>query len=55
MTLGGVDIGEASEGTAFETQAGTDETSWCVSLANPEGVERIHQFSAQGGLATGAC
>lgn len=55
MTLGGVVIGKASDGTAFQAQAGTDESSWCVSLNNPEGVERTYQFSAQGGLAAGAC
>jgi type IV pilus assembly protein PilA len=45
-----------SSGTAISNQTGTDGTTWCVAFTNPNGsANKIWQYSAQGGLRTGAC
>ena len=51
----GVFIGNASPGTAVGVQTGSDSATWCVSFTNPDGQDKDYQFSAQGGLAKGAC
>ena len=55
LTLDGAFIGNASNGTALGNQNGTDATTWCFALTNPDGKDRDYRFSAQGGLAKGAC
>jgi prepilin-type N-terminal cleavage/methylation domain-containing protein len=55
LMFGGVSIGNASTGTALDTQKGTGANDWCVSLTNPDGKDKIYSYSAQGGLAKGTC
>ena len=55
LMLGADRVGNASMGTAVSSQTGADNATWCVSMTNLGGTTRTYQFSAQGGLATGAC
>ena len=55
ITVDGIDVGPASNGTAYVTVTGTDSTDWCVAFTNPEGKLDDFQYSAQAGLEQGAC
>jgi prepilin-type N-terminal cleavage/methylation domain-containing protein len=53
ITVSGVDVGPASNGTAFLAQSGTDSTDWCVAFTNPEGDVDTFSYSAASGLEQG--
>ena len=55
LTFAGVSIGNASTGTTFNNSVLTSATTWCVSLTNPDGKDKIWKYSAVAGLAKGAC
>ena len=55
LMLGADRVGNASMGTAVSSQTGVNNATWCVSMTNPSGTTQTYQFSAQGGLAPGAC
>jgi len=55
IVVDGVDVGPASNGTAFLNLTGTDSTDWCVAFTNPEGKLDDFQYSAQSGLEQGGC
>jgi type IV pilus assembly protein PilA len=54
-----VATGKVSNGTAlngsFSATSGSESSTWCISLTNPEGAQDTFKYSAQGGLESGAC
>jgi prepilin-type N-terminal cleavage/methylation domain-containing protein len=55
ILVAGVDVGPASNGTAYNNATGSNSTNWCVSFTNPEGKLDVFKYSAQAGLEQGAC
>ncbi len=53
VTVDGVDVGAASNGTALVTVSGTDSTDWCVAFTNPEGDVDTYSYSSAAGLEAG--
>jgi prepilin-type N-terminal cleavage/methylation domain-containing protein len=56
-----VATGKLSNGTVGQAvnikfgAAGTEDTTWCVALTNPNGSQKAYSYSAQAGLQPGAC
>jgi len=50
-----VSSGTALSATAFKATAGSEATTWCVSLTNANGSQKTYYYSAQAGLGNGAC
>jgi prepilin-type N-terminal cleavage/methylation domain-containing protein len=50
-----VSSGTALSATAFKATSGSEATTWCVSLTNPNGSQKTYYYSAAAGLGTGAC
>ena len=50
-----VSSGTALATTAFSATSGSEATTWCVALTNPNGSQKTYSYSAQNGLSTATC
>jgi type IV pilus assembly protein PilA len=47
--------GTALQTVPFTATAGSESSTWCVALTNPDGTQKDYLYSATAGLSTGAC
>ena len=50
-----VSNGTAAQATAFKATAGSEDSTWCVALTNPNGSQKDFYYSAAAGLNSGSC